>query len=252
MQSSSVMALRIVIMFACMVVLPVLAIFGTSWLDFGNSTTTQARQPFRPAELPRPDQPPAFAASGLSAASSSNPSSVPGSPSSQVSRDPGTAPLAAPLSPRAGEPSRREPVTVSPATTSVPARKGTRGIPQRQRAPGENSRPVSTIVDPAAIPAGYTTASPDDPSQRESVLQAYAPEANNDWFTRAQQRLRELGATYYLLESWGRRGELYRFHCKVAIAGNADYTRHFESTDAEPAQAMQTVLREVEAWRAAR
>ncbi len=74
--------------------------------------------------------------------------------------------------------------------------------------------------------------------------------ASSDWFTATQQRLRDLGATYYLLETWGRHGELYRFHCKMAIAGNADYTRYFEATDTDASRAMQQVLRQVEAWRA--
>ena len=61
-----------------------------------------------------------------------------------------------------------------------------------------------------------------------------------------------IGATYYLLETWGRNGELYRFHCKMAVAGNPDYTRHFEATDSDASRAMQQVLEQVEAWRAGR
>jgi len=78
------------------------------------------------------------------------------------------------------------------------------------------------------------------------------PGGSNDWFTWTQHRLRELGATYYLLETWGRNGELYRFHCKMAVAGNPDYTRHFEATDNDASRAMQQVLEQVEAWRAGR
>lgn len=76
-----------------------------------------------------------------------------------------------------------------------------------------------------------------------------AATATSDWFMGTQKRLRDLGATYYLLETWGRRGELYRFHCKMAIAGNPDYTRYFEATDSDPSRAMQSVLRQVEGWR---
>lgn len=73
-----------------------------------------------------------------------------------------------------------------------------------------------------------------------------------DWFSEAAQRLRDLGATYYLLETWGRNGELYRFHCKMAVAGSQSYTRHFEATSADAAQAMRMVLEQVEAWRRGR
>jgi hypothetical protein len=67
---------------------------------------------------------------------------------------------------------------------------------------------------------------------------------------RIQQRLRELGSTYSLLESWGNQGQLYRFYCKMAIGGNANYTRYFEATDSDPVRVMNRVLQQVEAWRA--
>lgn len=64
-----------------------------------------------------------------------------------------------------------------------------------------------------------------------------------------QLRLRELGATYYLLETWGNGEELYRFSCKMAIEGNTGFVRHFEAVDADPLRAMLLVLRQVETWR---
>jgi hypothetical protein len=64
-----------------------------------------------------------------------------------------------------------------------------------------------------------------------------------------EQRLRELGAVYLLLESWGRDDPRYRFHCQVALAGGAEATRSFEATGSAPDEAMTTVLRQVEAWR---
>ncbi|MBI3467016.1 MAG: hypothetical protein HY000_28715 [Planctomycetes bacterium] len=69
-------------------------------------------------------------------------------------------------------------------------------------------------------------------------------------FTWMERRLRELGATYYLLEAWGSDGGLFRFHCKMAIAGNDQLNRHFEATDPDPLRAMERVLTQVEAWRA--
>jgi hypothetical protein len=68
-------------------------------------------------------------------------------------------------------------------------------------------------------------------------------------FRDIQDRLQELGATYYLLESWGNEQQLYRFYCKVAVAGSADYTHCFEAIHADPLQAMTQVLRQVETWR---
>ena len=66
-----------------------------------------------------------------------------------------------------------------------------------------------------------------------------------------QQRLQQLGATYYVLESWGNEQQFYRFYCKMAVAGSADYVHCFEATDANPIQAMQQVLDQVENWRGA-
>ena len=71
-----------------------------------------------------------------------------------------------------------------------------------------------------------------------------------DRFTYIQTRLRELGATYYLLESWGSEGQYFRFHCRMAAGGNQGYTRHFEATESDALQAMAKVLGEVESWRA--
>jgi hypothetical protein len=61
-----------------------------------------------------------------------------------------------------------------------------------------------------------------------------------------------MGAAHYLLEKWGSGGELYRFQCKMAIAGNPNHCCHFEATDSEPAKAMYRVLRQVEAWQSGR
>jgi hypothetical protein len=79
-----------------------------------------------------------------------------------------------------------------------------------------------------------------------------SPCGQNDRFTSIQQRLRELGATYFLLESWGSQGQLYRFYCKMAIGGNSNYNRYFEATDPDAIRVMSKVLGEVEAWRASR
>ncbi len=76
--------------------------------------------------------------------------------------------------------------------------------------------------------------------------------AQPDRFTLMERRLRELGATYYLLETWGNESEHYRFHCKMAIANNATHTRQFEATDTDPLRAMGRVVEQVEAWRTGR
>jgi len=72
---------------------------------------------------------------------------------------------------------------------------------------------------------------------------------NDEKFRRAEMRLRELGATHYMLETWGPDNNRYRFVCKMAIGGNAEVNRYFQAIDENPWQAMETVLRQVEDWR---
>jgi len=93
----------------------------------------------------------------------------------------------------------------------------------------------------AAIPAPAANAAGESPL-------AAAP-STADPFHSIQVRLRQLGARYYLLESWGSERQLYRFYCKMAIGGSADYTRYFEATNADPLQAMVQVLQQVEKWK---
>ncbi|MGD9645731.1 MAG: hypothetical protein AB7U73_08465, partial [Pirellulales bacterium] len=122
-----------------------------------------------------------------------------------------------------------------------------RGVPSEVR----TADAVSHAAAPNPVrPAGYNE--PVVRGQAPGSIEEPMPAPATDQFTAMQYRLRQLGATYYLLENWGSDGSLYRFHCKMAIAGNSRYTRHFEATDRTPLQAIGRVLRDVEAWRAGR
>ncbi len=68
-----------------------------------------------------------------------------------------------------------------------------------------------------------------------------------DPFHAVQERLKEMGATYYLLESWGNQQQMYRFYCRMAVGGNPNYTHYFEAIESDPVEAMVRVLRQVEA-----
>lgn len=61
--------------------------------------------------------------------------------------------------------------------------------------------------------------------------------------------LRQMGAANYSLEEWGNG---YRFKCAVSLAGNVDFTRHFEAVDADPLATVRQVVGEVTAWQNAR
>ena len=68
-------------------------------------------------------------------------------------------------------------------------------------------------------------------------------------FRHIERQLRELGATYYLLERWGEQDGLYRFQCRVAVTDDAQLVRHFEATGSQPLDAMRTVLGDIQSWR---
>lgn len=68
----------------------------------------------------------------------------------------------------------------------------------------------------------------------------------NDPFATSEQRLRELGATYYRLESWGDRGEFYRCACDVRLGSRSRAARHFEAIEPTASQAVAAVIAQVE------
>jgi hypothetical protein len=112
------------------------------------------------------------------------------------------------------------------------------------------------VLSPAS--ASPTVATSEAPRFRPPVATAAAPAAAaiaapprnpEDRLHELGSRLQRLGATYYVLESWGNDQQLYRFYCKVAVAGSADYTHCFEATRADPLEAMREVVRQVEAWK---
>lgn len=84
-----------------------------------------------------------------------------------------------------------------------------------------------------------------------ALIQAEGTGASSDMFVAIQSRLQQLGAVYYLLETWGSDPACYRFYARMAVAGNRNVTRHFEAVDRIPIRAMQRVLENVERWKAA-
>lgn len=104
-------------------------------------------------------------------------------------------------------------------------------------------------LSPAAKPVGATDPVP-RPTASATPVSASAPAGPQPETSQSiERRLRELGATYYLLEYQGNSSH-YRFHCKMSIAGNPNLTRPFEATDTDPLRAMGQVLDQVQKWRA--
>lgn len=152
----------------------------------------------------------------------------------------------------------------------TPAAQGRPGeAPAFQRLPGRDSAPTAP-PRPMCPPRQQAAAEPDpafsaghsEEARCGAVAASFEqpldpPPAETpcrvDQFSQIQDRLRQLGATYYLLETWGNQQPFYRFYCRVAVGGNPGCARYyFEATGPDPLQAMAEVLRQVDAWHAAR
>jgi hypothetical protein len=112
------------------------------------------------------------------------------------------------------------------------------------------STSASASEAPRLAPRSLTAESPSAPLVAPAlpVATASTAAAPSDYRV-IEGRLQKLGATYYVLESWGNDQQLYRFCCKMAVNGSADYARCFEATHPDPLRAMRQVLHDVEAWR---
>jgi hypothetical protein len=133
--------------------------------------------------------------------------------------------------------------------------------PPRQLSPinQANLLPQQTLGGSGERFSPGPTASNVIPADYQSVVEPRANDIKNTGFNSGptdsnsfiamQDRLRQLGATYYLLETWGNQRQFYRFYCQMAVGGNSSYTHYFEATNSNPLTAMADVLRQVEAWR---
>ncbi len=254
MESSTVLAFRIFVMLSCLIIVPMAAIFGSAFPDvvksvlvdrivaLGSGTTDEPE-----AAAPDPNgfrevTPGTDRAGNWEAPRWGTPQSE-----AVAWQAPAAAPSNAEIVPLGGPPPRGG--FNQSASFSAPAGSDP-GVVQRLSAPTVEVAPSGGDgVGGRGAPAGTITGVvPGNVSAAASHLAC--PIEQPDGFTEMERKLREYGATYYLLETWGKEGELYRFHCRMAVSNNAQYTRHFEATDHNALQAMADVLKQVEAWRA--
>jgi hypothetical protein len=232
---------RALVMLACLAVVPLVALYGKYVPDFAHAVMEafKARTQATPASDPKAagGEAPPFAgstsrASGGRPAKPSN-SLQTGAPAPWADR----AQSARPLSDLGRQPSGTgsQNATLERASFNAPLNG------REAEDPGDPGRSAAA-PPPHGSPNESHTGDPQAPAAEDCTAQ----------FRRMEQRLRELGATYYLLETWGTSGDRYRFFCKMALAGNADYNRNriFQATAADPLRAMQDVLAQVEQWRA--
>src|SRR5205085_5218332 len=132
----------------------------------------------------------------------------------------------------------------APPVFSAPSDMGDQRL--RAAAPStKNSVPLAGAPSVTAglneRPSGATSAT----SAWPSATSSNAPDAT-DRFTSIEQRLRSYGAVHYHLETWGQRGELYRFQCQMPASAAGATSPSFESVDSNALEAMQRVLDQVE------
>jgi hypothetical protein len=267
MESSTVLAFRIFVMLACLVVVPLAAIFGSAFPEVVKSVLVDRLVAWGSGKSPETPKAAAEGAfgevtpGGTSAQSAANNWEAPrwgeqgAAPSARQSQGANPAPLgviptgAAGVNPSMGNQSASFAAPADPLQASPGARPVPRGPAETPygNSPTENARVGQQF--------SYPNRGPATPANNPAAVAASAtqqPLEQPERFTAMERRLRENGATFYLLETWGNEGELYRFHCKMAIGNNPNYTRHFEATDRDALKAMAQVLERVEAWRAGR
>jgi hypothetical protein len=252
MGSSLGLVFKSLVMLACLAVVPLVAMYGKYAPDFAQALMEAYKSRTRANAESDPraaggDAPPF---SGSTTRNEGNPSANSGSPLASGApaswNDQGSNARPLSESPRSGD----EVGSLKRASFNAPLsdRAGDRdnSLRANSASPG-NITPSSNGPDQIGASAGVI-------APRSGSSTTGAGDDCTTQFRRMERRLRELGATYYLLETWGSSGDRYRFFCKMAISGTADYNRNriFQATAGDPLHAMQDVLEQVEQWRAGR
>ena len=128
----------------------------------------------------------------------------------------------------------------------------------------ESATPVSVLVPepvypslqdtfptPAILPPTPKVAS-EVPLQQSIQQAAWEPAratASPQNFDPLELRLKALGATYYRLEKWGNRGELFRFSCFVTPSEPHTYEKHFQAIGTDAVTTIRSVIAEIETWK---
>jgi hypothetical protein len=260
-ESPTVLAFRIFVMLSCLIIVPMAAIFGSAFPDVVKSVLVDRIMAWSSGKSYEPK--PATESGGFAAVTTPASVNSPGSANNweaprwgAPNNSAGTWPGATAQGPQYGPQGGAPPGGVVPAVATDVSRATPAGHPsERSLIDAPNRYPqadtamaVKQQFTYPGNPPGAAGSESGPPANRAAPRPLEAP----DRFTAMERTLREYGATYYLLETWGNDGELYRFHCRMAISNNPNYTRQFEATDRDSLKAMSQVLERVEAWRSGR
>lgn len=243
-QSSTVATFRALVMLICLILIPVAAFCGSSFpavlkaVQSGHwPSLADFRGPSGPptqsTEAPR-FSPPQM---GLSSATATNANGISG----------GLGPM------HQSEATRSQVIAANynapvAATPSLGGAGLPTSFPQNRDPIAGANRGLSPI------PPGTDSLLPLDPQGhgRPAVVpgtpSGLAADSPADQFKHVQERLRQLGATYYLLETCGDQKSEFRFFCRMSIGGNPRVTVPFWCIDGDPVKAMTQVLKQVEDW----
>ena len=125
----------------------------------------------------------------------------------------------------------------------------------------DSDKPTESVS--AFVPESVSLPLPD--AQIKPAVLSPAPQVDSDaairqvaWeqptetpqnFEVLELRLKALGATYYQLQKWGNRGELFRFSCFVTPSEPYSYTKQFQAIGADAVTVMRSVIADIEQWK---
>lgn len=257
MDRSTEITLRSAIIIASMILVPLWAVLGTSWTSGvpkdhvaektvrsktrTSKAATEAKRELTPPLVLAANDPPR--APQTDVPSPVVPASVP--------------PVASNLPPPA------QPVVTPPASNAPPAVQvappvsPTKPMIQIRSFDGQalpdTPEPASRIASDAAQMAPTVQPTVATSTAVQHTLNAVPVDPTpalvtpGDWFQWTETKLRELGATQFILESNGEQG--YRFRCKAPLPTDPGFARHFEATGETALAAMQDAMRQIDAWR---
>lgn len=252
-QSSTVATFRAFVMLTCLLLIPLAAVCGTSF-----PSVVKAIQNGRWPTLADFRGPGENAKNGLSDAPCFAPARSPttNSPFSPPQTNISAQPL------RSGSVPDSQVMSVSYETPIANTPQQSTTSPQNEHAENRDfaaagrrglSQPPFSLEGSPAMRNGDTQRTADGqlPMSAQGGSQTAGSRSSNPdaTFVYIQDRLKRLGATYYLLEAWGDQKDVFRFYCQMAIGGNPQVKQSFENVDADPLKAMAKVLAEVEDWK---
>lgn len=247
-QSSTVAAFRTLVMLVCLILIPVAAFCGGSfpavvkaiqsgrWPTLADFRGTGGPAPSQATEAPRFVPPAVGSCQPADSKMLGFPSPVAGfSSAPHVETTPSSV-----IAANYNAPITSPPRTDTRLSTDFPQEKDLGASPNRRL---------------SAVPPGTDTLLPLDhqlamghPDTPACLSGLAGSTSSNNQLKFVLDRLQKLGATYFVLDTYGDEIREFRFFCRMSIGGNPRVTKPFWCSDSDPLKAMTQVLKQVEDW----